>query len=292
MPDSLSRQLARWAVNLDAADLPPAVVDKMQTSLLHATVVAIIGAETHHGKAAVDLALAEEASAHGASILASGGRATRCGAAFANSKLMHATNQADSYRMLTHPGPCVIPAALASAQLGGATGAQLITAMAAGYEVESRIAGDFIASTQARGFRSSPIYGTLGRRRRYRQVARAHRGPDGHRHRPGLHLHGRNQRGTALRRSRDDVPRAPVHAQRHHGGPAGPRGRSGIGRSPGRTGRLLQRLYGQQPRRTLLRVHRPPAGVLRAGDRRAWEPAGNCCTRCSKCTRRPATTAP
>ena len=162
MPDSLSRQLARWAVNLDAADLPPAVVDKMQTSLLHATVVAIIGAETHHGKAAVDLALAEEASAHGASILASGGRATRCGAAFANSKLMHATNQADSYRMLTHPGPCVIPAALASAQLGGATGAQLITAMAAAYEVESRIAGDFIASTQARGFRSSPIYGTLG----------------------------------------------------------------------------------------------------------------------------------
>lgn len=162
MPDSLSRQLARWAVNLDAGDLPPAVVDKMQTSLLHATVVAIVGAGTHHGKAAVDLALAEERMTGGATILANGGRATRCGAAFANSKLMHATNQADSYRMLTHPGPCVIPAALASAQLGDASGAQLITAMAAGYEVESRIAGDFIASTQARGFRSSPVYGTLG----------------------------------------------------------------------------------------------------------------------------------
>ena len=162
MPDSLSRQLARWVVNLDARDLPPAVIDKMQTSLLHATVVSIIGAGTHHGKAAVDLALAEESSPDGATILAHGGRATRCGAAFANSKLMHATNQADSYRMLTHPGPCVIPAALASAQLGGSTGAELITAMAAGYEVESRIAGDFIASTQARGFRSSPIFGTLG----------------------------------------------------------------------------------------------------------------------------------
>ena len=162
MADSISRQLARWVVNLDAGDLPAVVVDKMQTSLLHATVVAIIGADTHHGKAAVSLALAEEATAHGATILAHGGRATRCGAAFANSKLMHATNQADSYRMLTHPGPCVIPAALASAQLGDTTGAQLITAMAAGYEVESRIAGDFIASTQARGFRSSPIYGTLG----------------------------------------------------------------------------------------------------------------------------------
>lgn len=162
MPDSLSRQLARWAVNLDAADLPPAVVDKMQTSLLHATVVAIIGAGTHHGKAAVHLALAEEASAHGASILASGGRATRCGAAFANSKLMHATNQTDSYRMLIHPGPCIIPAALASSEISGASGRDLLTAMAAGYEVEARIAGDFIPSTQARGFRCSPVYGTLG----------------------------------------------------------------------------------------------------------------------------------
>ena len=162
MPDSISRQLARWAVNLSYEELPPAAVDKMQTSLLHGVVVAIIGAGTHHGKAAVQLTLAEESSSHGASILAHGGRATRYGAAFANSKLMHATNQADSYRMLTHPGPCIIPAALASAQLCGATGAELLTAMSAGYEVESRIAGDFIASTQARGFRSSPVYGTLG----------------------------------------------------------------------------------------------------------------------------------
>ena len=162
MPDSISRQLARWAVNLNAADLPAAVVDKMQTSLLHAVVVAIIGGGTQHGRAAVELALSEESSPSGATILGNGGRATRCGAAFANSKLMHATNQADSYRMLTHPGPCVIPAALAAAQLGGKTGADLITALAVGYEAQSRIAGDFIASTQARGFRSSPIYGTLG----------------------------------------------------------------------------------------------------------------------------------
>ena len=162
MPDSISRKLARWVVSLNPADLPEAAVDKMQTSLLHGVVVAIIGAGTHHGKAAVNLALSEESSSHGASILAHSGRATRIGAAFANSKLMHATNQADSYRMLTHPGPCVIPAALATAELGRASGAELITALAAAYEVELRIAGDFIASTQARGFRSSPIYGTLG----------------------------------------------------------------------------------------------------------------------------------
>jgi 2-methylcitrate dehydratase PrpD len=64
--------------------------------------------------------------------------------------------------MLIHPGPCVVPAVLASAELGGHGGKDLLTAMAAGYEVEARIAGDFIPTTQARGFRSSPVYGTLG----------------------------------------------------------------------------------------------------------------------------------
>ncbi len=162
MPDSLSRTFARYVTVLDYEALPPQVVDKMKASVLHALVVAIIGADTSHGKAAVGLAKEEESRPDGATILADGARATRCGAAFANSKLMHATNQSDSYRMLIHPGPCLIPAGLASAELGQRSGQDLLTALVAGYEVEARIAGDFIPSTQARGFRSSPLYGTLG----------------------------------------------------------------------------------------------------------------------------------
>ena len=162
MPDSLSRTFSKFLCNLTYDDLPPQVVDKVKASLLHAAVVSLVGAETHHGKAAINLAKAEESNPAGATILADGGRASRCGAAFANSKLMHVTNQSDSYRMLIHPGPCVIPSALATAELGGNTGKEFLTAMAAAYEVEARIAGDFIPSTQARGFRSSPVYGTLG----------------------------------------------------------------------------------------------------------------------------------
>ena len=162
MPDSLSRSLARFVDGLQFDMLPAEVPDKIKTSLLHSLVVAFLGAETSHGKASIELAKVEEGKADGATILVDGARATRCGAAFANSKLMHATNQSDSYRMLLHPGPCVIPAALATAQLERRAGRELITAMAAGYEVQARIAGDFIPSTQARGFRSSPIYGTFG----------------------------------------------------------------------------------------------------------------------------------
>ena len=125
-------------------------------------VVSIVGAGTSHGKAAIELSKVEEGKADGATILVDGSRATRNGAAFANSKLMHATNQSDSYRMLIHPGPCIIPAALATAELEGSSGREFLTALVAGYEVQARIAGDFIPSTQARGFRSSPVYGTLG----------------------------------------------------------------------------------------------------------------------------------
>ncbi|MCH8226047.1 MAG: MmgE/PrpD family protein [Chloroflexi bacterium] len=162
MPDSLSRTLARFVVSLNYESLPPQVVDKIKASLLHALIISIVGAGTNHGAASIRLVKEEEGKYNGATILVDGGRATRAGAAFANSKLMHATNQSDSYRMLIHPGPCVIPAALATAEMEGRDGRDLLTALVAGYEVESRIAGDFIPSTQARGFRSSPVYGTLG----------------------------------------------------------------------------------------------------------------------------------
>lgn len=162
MAEALARTYARFITGLDYAQLPPAVVDKLKASLLHATFVSLVGAQTEHGKAAIELIKGEEFNPNGATILADGGRATRSGAAFANSKLMHATNQTDSYRMLIHPGPCIIPASLSTAEMAGAGGAELLTAMAAGYEVEARIASDFIPATQARGFRCSPVYGTLG----------------------------------------------------------------------------------------------------------------------------------
>ena len=162
MPEALARTYARFVAGLNYAQLPAPVVDKLKASLLHAMAVSLIGAQTGHGKAAIALAKEEEGRDGGATVLADGARATRSGAAFTNSKLMHATNQTDSYRMLIHPGPCIIPAALATSELSGASGAELLTAMAAGYEVEARIAGDFIPTTQARGFRCSPVYGTLG----------------------------------------------------------------------------------------------------------------------------------
>lgn len=162
MSDSLSRRLARFVASLTYDSLPPRVVDKAKASLVHGLVMAFIGRNTPAGKATIELALQEESRPNGASILTHGGRATRYGAAMANSQLLHATNQGDTYHMLAHPGPCVIPAVLAMAELDGASGRDVLTALVAGYEVECRLAGDYLPATQARGFRSSPVYGTFG----------------------------------------------------------------------------------------------------------------------------------
>jgi 2-methylcitrate dehydratase PrpD len=64
--------------------------------------------------------------------------------------------------MLTHPGVLIVPAGIATAEGEGRTGRELLTAIAAGYEVQCRCARDFLPSTNARGFRSSPTYGILG----------------------------------------------------------------------------------------------------------------------------------
>ncbi|MEI7925116.1 MAG: MmgE/PrpD family protein, partial [Chloroflexota bacterium] len=82
--------------------------------------------------------------------------------AFANAEVMWASGLIDSYRMLTHPGPALIPVALVNAELEGKNGKDLIVALAAGYEFLTRLCDDFIPATAAQGFRPGPVYATMG----------------------------------------------------------------------------------------------------------------------------------
>ena len=159
---SISRQFAGWAAKLRYQDLSPAVVDKVKALVLHALTSVAFGNRHAHSREVVNLILAEEAKADGATVLGDGRKATRAGAVFANAELMHASLLWDSYRMLTHPGPVLIPAALVNAELERRNGRDIITALAAGYEFSCRLCDQFIPSTAARGFRPSPIYSTMG----------------------------------------------------------------------------------------------------------------------------------
>lgn len=159
---SLARQFARWAVSLRHDELPASVRDKARAFVLHALAGAMLGARSHHARDAITHVLAEEPAPSGASLFCGAGRCSRVGAAYANAEMIHASMMFDSYRMLTHPGPIVIPAVMANADLEGRTGKDIIVAVAAGYEFMFRLCDEFIPSTAARGFRPSPIYGTMG----------------------------------------------------------------------------------------------------------------------------------
>ena len=160
---SLSRTLARWAAGLRFEDLPGEVVDRAKGVALQAIGSALLGSQTEDGRRAVALITEEEAGVHrGASIMVSGAGATKGGAAFANAEMALAGGKWDTFRMLTHPGTSIIPAALTAAEANKASGRDFLVGVAAGYEVMERLASDFIPTVMSRGFHAGPVFGIFG----------------------------------------------------------------------------------------------------------------------------------
>jgi 2-methylcitrate dehydratase PrpD len=160
---SLSRQLAQWVVGLRYDDLPPEVVDRAKGVTLHSLVSVLLGSQSRDGQQAVKLIADEEAGVkNGATIMVDGTRVTRGGAAFANAEMAFAGGKWDTFRMLTHPGTSIIPGAFVAAETARASGRELITALAAGYEVMERMAADFIPTVMARGFHAGVVFGIFG----------------------------------------------------------------------------------------------------------------------------------
>ena len=162
-PTSISRQFARWVARLRYEDLPPEVVDRAKGLTLHALASALLGSQLPGGRQAIQLITQEEAGVpNGATIMVTGTKATKAGAAFANSEMMLAGGKWDTFRMLTHPGTSILPAAFVAAETEGSSGRDFITGLVAGYEVMERMAADFIPTVMARGFHAGPVFGIFG----------------------------------------------------------------------------------------------------------------------------------
>ncbi|MEN3353697.1 MAG: hypothetical protein V7640_1855 [Betaproteobacteria bacterium] len=160
---SLSRTLAQWVVGLKYEDLPREVVDRAKGVTLQSLASVLLGSQTAPGQQAVKLITEEEAGVrNGATIMVSGTKATKGGAAFANSEMAFAGGKWDTFRMLTHPGTSIVPGAFVAAETAGASGRDFITGIAAGYEVMERMAADFIPTVMARGFHAGPVFGIFG----------------------------------------------------------------------------------------------------------------------------------
>jgi hypothetical protein len=160
---SLSREFAAFVANLKYDDLPPEVVDRAKGVTLQALSSALVAHQTPASRQALALMQEEETAGGGTTtVLCNGEKLTKGGAAFVNAEMIFAGGKWDTFRMLTHPGIAILPAALVAAETISASGKEFLVAVAAGYEVMERMAAEFIPTVMSRGFHAGPVFGIFG----------------------------------------------------------------------------------------------------------------------------------
>ena len=208
---SLSRDFAAFVADLTYDDLPPPVVDRAKGVTLQALTSALLARDMPASRQALALMREEEAGGGGAAtVLCNGTKLTKAGAAFVNSEMILAGGKWDTFRMLTHPGTAILPAALVAAETTGASGKQFLTAVAAAYEVMERMAAEFIPTVMARGFHAGPVFGIFGAAVAVAKLQQPRRQPDPQRHRPmrqpGVRQPGRHPQRRPLPARRRRCP--------------------------------------------------------------------------------------
>jgi 2-methylcitrate dehydratase PrpD len=160
---TMSEALANYVCNLRISDLPDEVIEKAEISILDAMGCAFAGSKLQVSQ--ISLNIFKKFSGEGKSTLwLNGKRADMLNTAWANCVLVHSALQDDwqaSVPNLGHMGSIIIPTAFAVAEMENKTGAELITAIVAAYEVAARIASHSGPKIIGRGFRGSPVFGTF-----------------------------------------------------------------------------------------------------------------------------------
>ena len=161
----VTAEIAAYCAALDFATLAPEVQER--TRFLVLDLVGNIVRGRHDAESTPALLAAARAlglAAGSAAVFGDSARYTPAGAALLNGALAHSLDFDDTHAAGTlHPGAPVIPAALAAAEMVGANGRTVLSAIVAGYEVTCRLAlalpgGDHYD----RGYHPTATCGTFG----------------------------------------------------------------------------------------------------------------------------------
>jgi 2-methylcitrate dehydratase PrpD len=161
----LSRELASFAANLQAADIPSDVMNCAEDLLVDWFGSAIAG----KGSRPVELITQFAQSMSGfdathtgpSEVLVSRKSSSPFLAAMANAAASHVAEQDDVHNgSVFHPATVVFPPALACAQAISASGEDLLVAAVAGYEVGIRV-GEFLGRSHYKVFHTTGTAGTL-----------------------------------------------------------------------------------------------------------------------------------
>jgi 2-methylcitrate dehydratase PrpD len=162
MAEEATQTLAQFVSGLRYDDIPPSVREHCKNLLLDALACAVsgrLGEETGQVAAfASALAQSSESSVIGAEPM------SLAGATLLNAYLITATTMCDVHReTMTHVTPEVMPPALLIAERDGLNGRALLTAIAAGCEITTRVGiGTDYPKFRARGWHGPGVFGPFG----------------------------------------------------------------------------------------------------------------------------------
>lgn len=156
---SVGDRLGAFVAELTIDQLPEPVLEKLRCNVLH-NLACALGAWTAGGPV---WDVVRDRRPAEATLLCDGERVSVEAAAMANAALMHTRAQDDThFPAKTHVGSAVGPAVLAIAERDGRSGADFAVAMVAGCEVAAAVGERLAPAVTARGFRATPVFGTLG----------------------------------------------------------------------------------------------------------------------------------
>lgn len=156
-----SRTLAMFSAGLTSRDIPSDVMSRAEDLFLDWIASSLAGRGSRAVEAIAQFAAGMGPIEGGSEILISRRRTTPLFAAMVNAAASHVAEQDDLHNgSVFHPGTVVFPVALAVAQAQRSSGAELLTAAVAGYEVGIRV-GEFLGRTHYKIFHTTGTAGTL-----------------------------------------------------------------------------------------------------------------------------------
>jgi len=161
----VTAELSEFAADIRLGTLPPEVVQRARFLVLD--LVGNIVRARHDAESTASFLGAVRAmgmAAGNTGVFGDAARYTPAGAAFLNGALAHSLDFDDTHAPGSlHPGAPVIPAALAAGEMVGASGADVLAAIVAGYEITCRVALALPAGEHYdRGFHPTATCGAFG----------------------------------------------------------------------------------------------------------------------------------
>lgn len=159
---SVTREIAEFVAGLKYSDLTPHLIQRTKDHILDQFGIQIGVSRKPWLKLAVDYVMTQGNKPE-SSIACYPEKVSAENAAFVNGTFGHGFEMDDVYApALAHPGPAVVPAALAIAERDGCSGEDFLLAVVAGYEVMGRCGYALSPSQLYRGFHPTSAAGPLG----------------------------------------------------------------------------------------------------------------------------------